>query len=195
MIQTPLGTKLSELHTKAPEHSFAYTKKTIERAFGRKLLEIFENFEEKNQASGSIAQVHGTGQQAKPIVVAVKGSCPFVHPAVLVETYEQGECVDDLQGHNRIKSALARIGTHALWKMLLDLQVEEAFAFCGTPEGDLVHPGECMQQLLEKFRLHRVNVDGNVCTIMVTTLVLEGWQGKLDPDSWVQCDANTASQS
>ncbi|CAL8999026.1 unnamed protein product [Prunus brigantina] len=38
-----------------------------------------------------------------------------------------------------------------------------------------------MQQLLEKVRRHRVNVDGNVCTVMGTTSVLEGWQRKLDP--------------
>jgi aarF domain-containing kinase len=201
-----LCTKLSELHTKAPEHSFAYTKKTIERAFGRKLSEIFENFEEAPVASGSIAQVHRAslrfrypGQQVKPMVVAVKvrhpgvGESirrdfaiinsvakisnfiptlkwlrldesvqqfavfmmsqvdlareaahlsrfiynfrqwknvsfpkpvyPLVHPAVLVETYEQGESVahyvDELQGHERLKSALAHIGTHALLKMLL----------------------------------------------------------------------------
>lgn len=198
--------KLAELHTKAPEHSFAYTKKTIERAFGRKISEIFENFEEIPVASGSIAQVHRAslrfrypGQQVKPMVVAVKvrhpgvGESirrdfmiinfvakvskfiptlnwlrldesvqqfgvfmmsqvdlareaahlsrfiynfrrwkdvsfpkpvyPLVHPAVLVETFEHGECVshyvDDLEGHTRIKSALAHIGTHALLKMLL----------------------------------------------------------------------------
>lgn len=52
-------------------------------------------------------------------------------------------------------------------------EVEESFTFWGTPEGDLVHPADCMQQLLEKVRRHRVNVDGNVCTVMVTTLVLE----------------------
>ncbi|KAK3188138.1 hypothetical protein Dsin_027699 [Dipteronia sinensis] len=347
--------KLSELHTQAPEHSFAYTKKTIERAFGRKLSEIFDGFEEAPVASGSIAQVHRAslrfrypGQKAKPMVVAVKvrhpgvGESirrdfviinlaakisnfiptlkwfrldesvqqfavfmmsqvdlareaahlsrfiynfrswkdvsfpkpvyPLVHPAVLVETYEQGESVshyvDDLEGHNRIKTALAHIGTHALLKMLLvdnfihaDMhpgnilvrvaskpsrkrlfkskphvifldvgmtaelsksdrvnlieffkavarrdgrtaaesvlrlskqqncpdpkafieEVEESFTFWGTPEGDLVHPAECMEQLLEKVRRHRVNVDGNVCTVMVTTLVLEGWQRKLDP--------------
>ncbi|CAL8142609.1 unnamed protein product [Prunus armeniaca] len=46
-------------------------------------------------------------------------------------------------------------------------QVEEAFDFWGTPEGDLVHPAECMQQLPETVRRHRVNVDGNVCTVMV----------------------------
>ncbi|KAK8493735.1 hypothetical protein V6N12_034384 [Hibiscus sabdariffa] len=354
-----LCVKLSELHSKAPEHSFSHTKKTIERAFGHKLFEVFEHFEEEPVASGSIAQVHRatlrfcySGQQVKPMVVAVKvrhpgvGESirrdfmiinsvaklsrfiptlnwlrldesvkqfgvfmlsqvdlareaahlnrfiynfrrwrdvsfpkpvyPLVHPAVLVETYEQGESVayyvDDLEGHDRIKAALAHIGTHALLKMLLvdnfvhaDMhpgnilvrvsqskasrkqlfksklskphvifldvgmtaelsngdrlnlleffkavarrdgrtaaectlrlsqqqncpnpkafieEVEEAFTFWGTPEGDVVHPADCMQQLLEKVRCHRVNIDGNVCTVMVTTLVLEGWQRKLDP--------------
>jgi len=51
--------------------------------------------------------------------------------------------------------------------------VEKAFTFWGTREGDAVHPAECMEQLLEKVRRHRVNIDGNVCTVMVTTLVLE----------------------
>ncbi|XVF87591.1 hypothetical protein PTKIN_Ptkin18bG0132500 [Pterospermum kingtungense] len=351
-----LCAKLSALHSKAPEHSFAYTKKTIERAFGRKLSEIFEGFEEEPVASGSIAQVHRAslrfrypGKRVKPMVVAVKvrhpgvGESirrdfmiinlvaklsnfiptlnwlrldesvqqfavfmmsqvdlareaahlnrfiynfrkwkdvsfpkpvyPLVHPAVLVETYEQGESVahylDGFKGHEQFKTALAHIGTHALLKMLLvdnfihaDMhpgnilvrvsqrkasrkrlfkskphvifldvgmtaelsksdrvnlveffkavarrdgrtaaectlrlsqrqncpdpkafieEVEEAFTFWGTPEGDLVHPAECMEQLLEKVRRHRVNVDGNVCTVIVTTLVLEGWQRKLDP--------------
>ncbi|KAH6790528.1 Protein kinase superfamily protein [Perilla frutescens var. frutescens] len=351
-----LCAELSKLHMKAPEHSFAYTKKTIERAFGRRLTEIFDDFEEEPVASGSIAQVHRAslrsrypGRQMKPILVAVKvrhpgvGESikrdfeiinivakisgfipalnwlrldesvqqfavfmmsqvdlareaahlsrfiynfrrwkdvsfpkpvyPLVHPAVLVETFEHGESVahyvDDLHGNERIKSALAHIGTHALLKMLLvdnfvhaDMhpgnilvrggrgkssrkklfktkphvifldvgmtaelskndqinlleffkavacrdgrtaaecalnlsrkqkcpnpdafiqEVKESFDFWGTPEGDLVHPADCMHQLLEKVRRHRVNIDGNVCTVMVTILVLEGWQRKLDP--------------
>ncbi|XP_057960499.1 uncharacterized protein LOC131152707 [Malania oleifera] len=351
-----LCAQLAELHSKAPQHSFSYTKKAIERAFGRKLSEIFEDFEELPIASGSIAQVHRASlrfhyphQQAKPMIVAVKvrhpgvGESirrdfaiinsvvkiskfiptlkwlrldqsvqqfavfmmsqvdlareaahlsrfiynfrrwkdvsfpkplyPLVHPAVLVETFEHGESVshyvDDLKGNDRIKSALAHIGTHALLKMLLvdnfihaDLhpgnilvrvaqnkssrkrlfkskphvifidvgmtaelskndrvnlleffkavarrdgrtaaectlrlskqqncpdpeafieEVETSFSFWGTPEGDLVHPADCMQQLLEQVRHHKVNIDGNVCTVIVTTLVLEGWQRKLDP--------------
>lgn len=351
-----LCAQLTELHMKAPQHSFKYTRKTIEKAFGRKLSDIFEHFEEVPVASGSIAQVHRAslrfrypGQQVKPMVVAVKvrhpgvGESirrdfaiinlaakvsnfiptlkwlrldesvqqfavfmmsqvdlareaahlsrfiynfrswkdvsfpkpvyPLVHPAVLVETYEQGESVshyvDGLEGHARLKSALAHIGTHALLKMLLvdnfihaDMhpgnilvrvaknkssrkqlfkskphvvfldvgmtaelsksdrvnlleffkavarrdgrtaaecalrlskrqncpdpksfieEVEEAFSFWGTKEGDKIHPADCMQELLEKARRHRVNIDGNVCTVMVTTLVLEGWQRKLDP--------------
>ncbi|KAL7594005.1 hypothetical protein Lser_V15G32181 [Lactuca serriola] len=348
-------TELSKLHTKAPEHSYAYTKKTIEKAFGRKIHEIFDDFEEVPIASGSIAQIHRAKlklkshgkKTVKPLVVAVKvrhpgvGESirrdfeiinvvakisgflptlkwlrldesvhqfavfmmsqvdlareaahlsrfiynfrrlkdvsfpkpvyPLVHPAVLVETFEQGESVafyvDELQGHERLKSSLAHIGTHALLKMLLvdnfihaDMhpgnilvrnkslrkgifkskphvvfldvgmtaelsgsdrvnlleffkavarrdgdtaaksmlrlskqqncpnpqafikEVKESFDFWGTEEGDIVHPADCMHQLLEKVRRHRVNVDGNVCTVMVTTLVLEGWQRKLDPD-------------
>ncbi|CAN6980999.1 unnamed protein product [Brassica rapa subsp. trilocularis] len=348
-----LCTQLSKLHSDAPQHSFAYTKKTIEKAFGRKLSEIFEEFEEAPLASGSIAQVHRAslrfqypGQKSKSSLVAVKvrhpgvGESirrdfviinfvarvstlvpalkwlrldesvqqfgvfmlsqvdlareashlsrfiynfrrwkdvsfpkpvyPLVHPAVLVETYEHGESVagyvDGMEGHEWIKTRLAHIGTHALLKMLLvdnfihaDMhpgnilvrkkasrgvfktkkphivfldvgmtaelskndrenlldffkavalrdgrtaaertlklsrkqncpnpeafieEVEEAFKFWGTPEGDLVHPADCMHELLEKVRRHRVNIDGNVCTVMVTTLVLEGWQRKLDP--------------
>jgi aarF domain-containing kinase len=30
-----------------------------------------------------------------------------------------------------------------------------------------------MQELLERVRRHKVNIDGDVCTVMVTTLVLE----------------------
>lgn len=205
-----LCAELSKLHTQAPEHSFAYTKKIIERSFGRRISEIFDNFEEEPVASGSIAQVHRAtlrsrypGKQIKPMLVAVKvrhpgvGESikrdfeiinivakvsnfipalrwlrldesvqqfavfmmsqvdlareaahlsrfiynfrswrdvsfpkpvyPLVHPAVLVETFEHGECVshyvDDLEGNERVKSALAHIGTHALLKMLLVIYV------------------------------------------------------------------------
>ncbi|XP_024024896.1 probable serine/threonine-protein kinase abkC [Morus notabilis] len=201
-----LCSELAKLHTKAPAHSFSFSKKSIESAFGCKLPEIFETFEEQPVASGSVAQVHQAtlkyrypGQQIKPIVVAVKVrhpgvgeairrdfaiiNCvakiskfipalnwlrldesiqqfavfmmsqvdlsreaahlsrfiynfrrwkdvsfptplyPLVHPSVLVETYEQGESVmhyvDELEGHEQIKTALAHIGSHALLKMLL----------------------------------------------------------------------------
>eukprot|EP00246_Nothoceros_aenigmaticus_P015260 TRINITY_DN6258_c0_g2_i1.p1 TRINITY_DN6258_c0_g2~~TRINITY_DN6258_c0_g2_i1.p1 ORF type:complete len:584 (+),score=92.10 TRINITY_DN6258_c0_g2_i1:128-1753(+) len=352
-----LCSELSELQTKAPAHNFAQTKRTVEGAFGRKINEIFEDFEEDPIASGSIAQVHRAvlrfrypGQQTEPTVVAVKVRhpgvsdtirrdfmiinwlarastllpgfswlrldesvqqfatfmmtqvdlareaahlsrfiynfrqwpdvsfpkplYPLVHPAVLVETYESGETVSryvDKPGKSRVNSALARIGTHTLLKMLLvdnfihaDLhpgnilvriergktpaskgmsrtrphvvlldvgmtaelsprdrqtllqffkavalkdgrraaectlnfskdqtcpnpnafknEVEAAFEYWKTEEGDVVRAGQCMQDLLEQVRRHRVNIDGDVCTVMVTTLVLEGWQRKLDPE-------------
>ncbi|KAJ4807729.1 Protein kinase superfamily protein [Rhynchospora pubera] len=347
LFPADLCSELSKLHTKAPAHSFAYTKRSVEKSFGRKISDIFEEFEEEPVASGSVAQVHRARlKNSKHMTVAVKvrhpgvgeairrdfniinavakiSNCiptlrwlrldesvqqfavfmmsqvdlareaahlsrfiynfrrwkdvsfprpvyPLVHPAVLVETYEHGESVshyvDELEGHDRLKSALAHIGTHALLKMLLvdnfvhaDMhpgnilvrvvrpkntkkskphvvfldvgmtaelsstdrvnlleffkavalrdgrtaalstlklsknqncpnpqafieEVEKAFTFWGTPEGDAVHPAECMHELLDQVRRHKVNIDGNVCTVMVTTLVLEGWQRKLDPD-------------
>ncbi|XP_078167450.1 uncharacterized protein LOC144562157 isoform X1 [Carex rostrata] len=347
LFPADLCTELSKLHTKAPAHSFAYTKRTVEKSFGRKISDIFDDFEEEPVASGSVAQVHRARlKNAKQLTVAVKvrhpgvgeairrdfniinavakiSNCiptlrwlrldesvqqfavfmmaqvdlareaahlsrfiynfrrwkdvsfprpvyPLVHPAVLVETYEDGDSVsryvDELEGHDRLKSALAHIGTHALLKMLLvdnfvhaDMhpgnilvrvvrpksakksrphvvfldvgmtaelsstdrvnlieffksvalrdgrtaalsalrlsknqkcpnpqafieEVEKSFSFWGTAEGDVVHPAECMHQLLDQVRRHKVNIDGNVCTVMVTTLVLEGWQRKLDPD-------------
>ncbi|KAI5081560.1 hypothetical protein GOP47_0001303 [Adiantum capillus-veneris] len=352
-----LCSELSKLHTKAPAHKYSHTLRTVEKAFGRKLQDIFEEFDEEPVASGSIAQVHKAtlrysypGKKARPVLVAVKVRhpgvsevirrdfmiikgianlstfvpglrwlrldesvqqfavfmltqvdlareaahlsrflynfrqwndvsfprplYPLVHPAVLVETYEQGESVSrfvELPEKTRINSALAHIGTHTLLKMLLvdnfihaDMHpgnilvrvkkkrlqagkrlfptrpevvfldvgmtaelsshdrvnlldffkavalrdgrtaaecalkfsrdqscpdpasfiedVESSFKLWGSEEGGDIHPGDCMQDLLEQVRRHRVNVDGDVCTVMVTTMVLEGWQRKLDPD-------------
>lgn len=348
-----LCAQLATLHSKAPAHKFKQTKQIIEGAFGRKIDEIFEDFEEEPVASGSIAQIHRAvlryrypGQISKPMVVAVKvrhpgvsevirrdftiiNWCakvsnfipglawlrldesiqqfavfmltqvdlareaahlsrfiynfrrwkdvsfpkplyPLVHPAVLVETFEQGESVArfvERRGKNRLNSALASIGTHTLLKMLLvdnfihadlhpgnilvrmepdapnkfksrphvvlldvgmtaelslqdrstllqffkaiaDLDgrsaaectlkfsraqscpnprafiddVDKIFQFWDTEEGESLHAGQCMQELLEQVRHHKVNIDGDVCTVMVTTLVLEGWQRKLDPE-------------
>jgi aarF domain-containing kinase len=80
-----LCAELSRLHTKAPAHNFAHTRRTVEGAFGRKLHEIFEDFEEEPIASGSIAQVHRAvlrfrypGQKSRPMVVAVKVRHPGV---------------------------------------------------------------------------------------------------------------------
>uniref|UniRef100_A0A804LQ12 ABC1 atypical kinase-like domain-containing protein n=1 Tax=Zea mays TaxID=4577 RepID=A0A804LQ12_MAIZE len=135
LFPSDLCTELSKLHTKAPAHSFTYAKKTVEKAFGRKLSDIFE---ENPVASGSVAQVHRTVLRFREAahlsrfiynfrrwkdVSFPRPLYPHVHPAILVETYEHGESVsryvDDLEGHDRIKSALAHIGTHALLKMLL----------------------------------------------------------------------------
>ncbi|XP_027908719.1 probable serine/threonine-protein kinase abkC isoform X1 [Vigna unguiculata] len=349
--------ELAEFQTKAPSHKFSYSRKCIENAFGRKLYQIFEKFEEEPVASGSIAQVHRAtlrykfpGQQIKPVDVAVKVRhpgvseairrdfvlinlvakissfvpnlkwlrldesiqqfavfmmsqvdlsreaahlsrfiynfrrwkdvsfplplYPLVHPSVLVETFEQGESVlnyvDHLEGHEHFKSALAHIGTHALLKMLLmdnfihaDMhpgnilvregksklspvsllksrphvifldvgmitelskrerdylleffkavalqdgraaaectlrlskqqncpdpksfveEVDKSFKLWRSAEGESIRTADRMEQLLEHVRRCKVNIDGNVCAVIVTTLVLEGWQRRLDPE-------------
>ncbi|PWA53234.1 protein kinase superfamily protein [Artemisia annua] len=58
LFPTDLCTELSKLHSKAPEHSFAHTKKTVEKPFGRKISKIFDDFEEVPVESRSFAQIH-----------------------------------------------------------------------------------------------------------------------------------------
>uniref|UniRef100_A0A0D3GSB9 ABC1 atypical kinase-like domain-containing protein n=1 Tax=Oryza barthii TaxID=65489 RepID=A0A0D3GSB9_9ORYZ len=358
LFPSDLCVELAKLHNAAPAHGFAYSKATIEKAFGRKLSEIFETFEEEPVASGSIAQVHratlrdqhtekhvavkvrhpGVGESIKKDFLLInllakasnvvpglswlrldesvrqfavfmmsqvdlsreaahlsrfiynfrrwrhvsfpKPLYPLVHPSVLVETFENGESVsrfmDEIEGNARMKRDLAHIGTYAFLKMLLEdnfihadmhpgnilvrlnerkpkrklffrpkphivfldvgmtaeltrddrdnlqqffkavatrdgrtaanctlqlskqqscpnpvafieiasflnQELDKTFSFWGTPEGDIFHPVECMHQLLDTVRRHKVNIDGNICTVMVTILVLEGWQRKLDP--------------
>ena len=49
---------MSALHSDAPAHSLKVTKATVERAFGRKFEDIFEEFDEKPLGVGAIAQVY-----------------------------------------------------------------------------------------------------------------------------------------
>lgn len=51
--------------------------------------------------------------------------------------------------------------------------VEKSFHSWDSLDSESIHPGECIQQLLDHVRRHKVNIDGNVCTVIVTTLVLE----------------------
>ena len=48
---------LSELHDKAPVHSWEASKVAIETSFGQPVEELFESIDHSAIASGSIAQV------------------------------------------------------------------------------------------------------------------------------------------
>ena len=65
---------MSELHSNAPAHSLAVTRKTLERAFGRKFEDIFEEFDEKPLGVGAIAQVYKA--KLKPELVAPSSDGP-----------------------------------------------------------------------------------------------------------------------
>lgn len=53
-----LCNRMSALHSEAPAHSLKITKKTIERAFGKKFDDIFDEFREEPLGVGAIAQVY-----------------------------------------------------------------------------------------------------------------------------------------
>jgi aarF domain-containing kinase len=44
------------------------------------------------------------------------------------------------------------------------------------------HTSEVIGDILERVRRHQVDVKGIISTVVVTTLVLEGWSTKLNPD-------------
>lgn len=45
-----------------------------------------------------------------------------------------------------------------------------------------VNTSEWMAAVLESARRHRVHLASEVCSVVVTALVLEGWSSRLDPD-------------
>lgn len=51
----------------------------------------------------------------------------------------------------------------------MDAKFKEYLSVRGTAR----NTGECMTELFDQIRKHRVNMDGDVCTVMVTTLILE----------------------
>ncbi|KAK6389259.1 hypothetical protein LTR65_006838 [Meristemomyces frigidus] len=58
IFPTEMCSIMSALHSDAPAHSLKVTKQTIEKAFGRKFEDIFEEFHEKPLGVGAIAQVY-----------------------------------------------------------------------------------------------------------------------------------------
>lgn len=52
---------LSELHDRAPVHSWESSKEQIEKAFGKPVEELFDSINHAALASGSIAQVTSDG--------------------------------------------------------------------------------------------------------------------------------------
>ena len=77
MFPQELCIALSSLHAHAPIHSFSFTKQRIKLEFGRDITDMFEAFESKPIASGSIAQVYRARLDNKNVAVKVR------HPNVV----------------------------------------------------------------------------------------------------------------
>lgn len=98
---------------------------------------------------------------------------------------------------------------HGFFESVLDLDGERAarcilamspWQGCPDPEGFTTEVGTlfksfgemmsggvtdvslCMNTVLDSVRKYEVNIQGNILSVVVTTLVLEGWATKLDPD-------------
>ncbi|WVQ72324.1 hypothetical protein IAR50_001874 [Cryptococcus sp. DSM 104548] len=93
LFPAELCEKMGKLHSNGKPHSFNYTKKMLEKAFGKGFKDIFKEFDENPIGCGAIAQVYkarlqpevfasargGEGDSAKPLTtpsVAIK----VIHP-------------------------------------------------------------------------------------------------------------------
>ncbi|CAM9380778.1 unnamed protein product, partial [Sphacelaria rigidula] len=84
MFPEELCRRLSVLHKGAPEHKYQYTKELVERAYdGQSISEVFDWFDEKPLASGSIAQVHKAVLNGD--MVAVKVRHPHVKQRIFMD--------------------------------------------------------------------------------------------------------------
>ena len=57
-------------------------------------------------------------------------------------------------------------------------------------DGGFKNSAEALSNVLELIRQHHVSLPGHICAVVVTTLVLEGWSNKLDPDHSVLMQAS-----
>lgn len=83
IFPTELCMVMSSLHSDAPAHSLHITKKTIERAFGMKFEDIFDEFQEKPLGVGAIAQVYKA--KLKPDLADVEEEDAAAQPQSLRE--------------------------------------------------------------------------------------------------------------
>lgn len=70
---------MAQLQTNSPEHSFEFTRKSILEEFGEPIEDIFDFFDDKPIASGSIAQIYRGILRGREVAIKVR------HPNV----YEQ----------------------------------------------------------------------------------------------------------
>lgn len=67
-----MARKFEYLREHAPTHSFETTKKYFRDAYGKNIEDIFENFEEKPIASGSVSQVYRAQYKGKKVAIKVR---------------------------------------------------------------------------------------------------------------------------
>lgn len=83
MFPEQLCIALSKLHANAPEHKWSYTKSQVEESLEipkGSLLQVFESFDRKPIASGSIAQIHKARLPCSATTTTTKNKQPQCNP-------------------------------------------------------------------------------------------------------------------
>lgn len=114
--------RLENLHTSAPRHPVSYSRAAVQRAFGRSVQELFDEFEPQPVASGSIAQVHRARLSASAAIAA--GCDPGTVVAVKVRHPGVG---DVLERDVRLMAMAAALSLNipSLAKLRLDESIRQ----------------------------------------------------------------------
>ncbi|KAL0049468.1 hypothetical protein WJX82_003073 [Trebouxia sp. C0006] len=64
-------------------------------------------------------------------------------------------------------------------------RLKQAVSWADSQYNDV---SDALSAVLELVRQHHVSLPGHICAVVVTTLVLEGWSSKLDPDQSIMDD-------
>ena len=131
MFPEALCGALAELHSQAPEHPFEHSRREVEASFGTSLEEVFDGFEQKPVASGSIAQVHRATLEGRPVAVKVR------HPHVvrrIVTDFTLMRMLADLSGFLlpglNLKQSVEQFSGTMVAQTRLDIEGEHLERFC-----------------------------------------------------------------
>ncbi|GIL43566.1 hypothetical protein Vafri_1197 [Volvox africanus] len=141
---------LEQLQTSAPAHSPAVSIAAVERAFGARISELFDAFDSRPVASGSIAQVHAATLSARG--AALVGGGAEAGARVAVKVRHPG--VSELMHRDFILMQRAAAGCSRI-PALRDLRLEESIRQFGGPlkeQLDLSVEAEHLQRFNANFR-------------------------------------------
>lgn len=141
---------LEQLQTSAPAHPAAVSVRVVERAFGAAIAELFDDFDARPVASGSIAQVHAATLSAHGAALVGGGAEPGARVAVKV----RHPGVSELMHRDFILMQRAALACSRL-PALREMRLEESIRQFGGPlkeQLDLSMEAEHLQRFNANFR-------------------------------------------
>ena len=111
--------QLKHFYDKCPHHDFEETRRIIEANYGKKLEEVFESFQQKPIASGSIGQVH-VGKLKNGKKVAVKVRHPRIRENIQFVCDGINSVKNFVYSHERIKNNYLGFDLNGLDNYLLE---------------------------------------------------------------------------
>ena len=174
------------LHSAAPAHGFAHTRATVEAAFGRRLEELFDEFDAAPVASGSVAQVH------RAVLSAAAAAGTGVPPGTVVAVKVRHPGVDAMMQRDfGLMMAAATASRHV--PGLGELRLDESVRPFGAPlreQLDLATEAANLARFNHNFRRwRRVSFPRPVQPLVTPDVLVESFEEGRPISAFVDGDA------